>query len=77
LFTKDDHAKNRLKEVSVQKAQETRKFNIGTDQSPKYVNLGINCTPKEVDQYFALFNEYIDLFAWTYYDLKAYDKMIF
>jgi hypothetical protein len=41
------------------------------------VNLGINCTPKEVDQYIALFREYFDVFAWSYDDLKAYDKTIF
>jgi ribonuclease HI len=39
LFTKYDHAKNLLEEVSVRKVQETRKVNIGTDQSTKYVNL--------------------------------------
>jgi hypothetical protein len=57
--------------------QETRKINIGTDSSPKYVNLGVDCTIEEVDQYVALFKEYLDVFAWTYDDLKAYDKTIF
>jgi ribonuclease HI len=77
LFTKDDHAKNLLEEVSIRKVQETRKVNIGTDSSPKYVNLGVDCTTEEVDQYVSLFKEYIDVFAWTYDDLKAYDKTIF
>jgi hypothetical protein len=54
-----------------------RKINIGTDSSPKYVNLGVDCTIEEVDQYVALFKEYIDVFAWTYDDSKAYDKTIF
>jgi hypothetical protein len=74
LFTKDDHAKNLLEEVSIRKVQETRKFNIGTDSSPKYVNLGVDCTNEEVDQYVALFKEYIDVFTWTYDDLKAMIK---
>jgi hypothetical protein len=77
LFTKDDHAKNILEEVSVRKVQETRKVNIGTDNSPKYVNLGVDCTTEEVDQYISLFKEYIDVFSWTYDDLKSYDKTIF
>jgi hypothetical protein len=77
LFTKYNHSKNLLEEVLVQKVKETRKVNIGTDQSPKYVDLGVDFTPEEVDQYFSLFKEYIDVFAWTYDDLKAYDKMIF
>jgi hypothetical protein len=77
LFTKYDRAKNLLEEVLVQKMQETRKVNIGTDSSPKYVNLGVDCTTEEVDQYVALFKEYIDVFTWTYDDLKAYDKTVF
>jgi hypothetical protein len=56
---------------------ETRKVNIGTDSFPKYVNLGVDCTIDEVDQYVALFKEYIDVFVWTYDYLKDYDKMIF
>jgi hypothetical protein len=39
--------------------------------------LGVDCTIDEVDQYVALFKEYIDVFAWSYDDLKAYDKTIF
>ena len=77
LFSKYDHANNLLEEVSIRKVQETRKFNIGTDSSPKYVNLGIDCTTEEIDQYFSLFKEYIDVFAWNYDDLKYYDKTIF
>jgi hypothetical protein len=77
LFTKDEHANNLLEEVSVRKVQETRKFNIRTDKSPKYVNLGVDCTTEEVDQYVALFKEYIYLFTCTYDYFKSYDKMIF
>jgi hypothetical protein len=55
LFTKYYHAKNLLEEISLRKIQETRKINIGTDISPKYVNLGVDCTIEEVDQYVALF----------------------
>jgi hypothetical protein len=76
LFTKEYHAKNLLEEFSVRKVKETRKVNIGTDQSLKYVNLGVDCTLEEVDQYVSLFKEYIDVFPWTYDDFKAYDKMI-
>jgi len=57
--------------------QETRKVNIGTDNSPKYVNLGVDCTIEEVDQYISLFKEYVDVFSWTYDDLKSYDKIVF
>jgi hypothetical protein len=77
LFTKDNLAKNIFEEVSVRKAQEIRKVNIGIYQSSKYVNLGVDFTPKEVDQYVSLFKEYIDVFVWTYDNLKSYDKTIF
>jgi hypothetical protein len=58
---KNDHAKNLLIEISLQKVQETRKINIGTDSSAKYVNLGVDCTIEEVDQCVALFKEYLDV----------------
>jgi hypothetical protein len=77
LFTKDDHFKNLLEEVSVRKVQETRKVNIGIDNSSKYVNMGVDCTTEEVNQFVSLFKEYIDVFTWTYDDLKYYDKTIF
>jgi hypothetical protein len=77
IFTRYYHAKNLVEESSLRKVQEARKINIGTDSSPKYVNLGIDCTIEEVDQYVTLFKEYLDVFAWSYDDLKAYDKIIF
>jgi hypothetical protein len=55
FFTEDDNSKNILEEFSVRKVQEMRKVNIGTDKSPKYVNLGVDCTIEEVDQYVPLF----------------------
>ena len=66
LFTKYDHANNILEEVRIRKVQETRKVNIGIDNSPKYVNLGVDFTTEEVDQYFFLFKEYIDVFSWRF-----------
>jgi hypothetical protein len=38
--------------------------------------LGVDCTIEEIDKYVALFEEYLDVFAWTYDDLKACDKTI-
>jgi hypothetical protein len=39
--------------------------------------LGVDCTNEEAYQYVSLFKEYIDVFAWTYNDLKSYHKTIF
>jgi hypothetical protein len=66
-----------MEEVSLRKVQETRKVNIRTDSSPKYINLGVDCIVVEVDQYVSLFKEYLDVFSWIYDDSKAYDKKIF
>jgi hypothetical protein len=54
-----------------------RKVNIKIDSSPKYIKLGVYCTTDEVDQYVALFKEYLVVFAWSYDYLKAYDKKKF
>jgi hypothetical protein len=77
LFTKDDHAKNLLEEVTTRKVKETRKVNIGRDSCLKYINLRVDCTTEEVNQYVAFLKEYIDVFTWTYDDFKSYDKTIF
>jgi hypothetical protein len=79
LFTRDDQMKisKPLEEPSVRKVQETQKINIGTPESPKYINLGTNCTKEEIDQYTHLFKYFQDVFAWSYDDLKEYDKSIF
>jgi hypothetical protein len=39
---------NLKEEVSIRKVQETQKINIGTKDSPKYVNLGTGCTKKRL-----------------------------
>jgi hypothetical protein len=79
LFTRDDQTKisKPLEEPSVRKFQETYKINIGTPESPKYINLGTSCTKEERDKYTQLFKEFQDVFAWSYDDLKEYDKSIF
>jgi ribonuclease HI len=53
LFTRDDqiNISEPLEEPFVRKVQETQKINIGTLESPKYINLGTSCTKEEIDQY--------------------------
>jgi hypothetical protein len=79
LFTRDDQTNilDPKEEPSVRKVQETQKINIGTPDSPKYINLGTSCTIEEIDQYTQLFKEFQDIFSWSYDDLKEYDKSIF
>jgi hypothetical protein len=37
-------------------------INLGTDQNPKNINLGINCSPLEHNAFIKLFKEYKDIF---------------
>jgi hypothetical protein len=79
LFTRDDQTKisKPHENPSIRKFQETRNINIGTHESPNYINLGTSCTTEERDKYTHLFKEFQDVFAWSYDDLKEYDKSIF
>ena len=51
-------------------------INIGTDSEPKYVNLGKYRSPREKNKFINLFQQYKDIFSWTYEDLKTYDTHI-
>ena len=50
--------------------------NIGTANKPKMIKLA-KSLPKEMkNKYIDLFKEFVDIFAWSYEDLKAYDTNI-
>jgi hypothetical protein len=51
-------------------------INLGTNNIPQNVNLGKNYSPPQRQAFIKLFKEYIDIFAWTYDDLKTYDTKI-
>ena len=51
-------------------------INLGTEAEPKYVNLGKCCLLGETSWLINLFQQYKDIFAWTYEDLKTYDTHI-
>ena len=50
--------------------------NLGTESKPKYVKLGKCCFPGERCRFIKLFQQYKDIFAWTYEYLKNYDTCI-
>ena len=50
--------------------------NLNTEQDPKNINLGKNCTHVERTTFMKLFREFKDVFAWTYEGLKTYDTKI-
>ena len=51
-------------------------INLGTEAKPKYVNLGKCISPGERSNFISLFQQYKDVFTWTYDDLKTYDTRI-
>ena len=50
--------------------------NIGTELKPKMIKLSKALPHQEKENYIALFNEFQDVFAWSYEDLKSYDTNI-
>lgn len=53
-----------------------RQVNLGSDENPKFINLGKDCTDQETQAFTQLFRKYRDVFAWTYYYLCTYDTCI-
>jgi hypothetical protein len=50
--------------------------NLGTEQNPQNVNLGLGCSPFERTAFIKLHNQYKDIFAWSYDDPKTFDTSI-
>ena len=48
-------------------------INLGTEANPQNINLGSDCTQNEKSAFLKLFNEFKDIFAWSYNDLKTFD----
>ena len=47
-------------------------MNIGNVHDPKMINIGKCCTSREREATKKLFEEYKDVFSWSYEDLKSY-----
>jgi ribonuclease HI len=54
----------------------TTQCNIGTDNEPKFVKLSRSLTKEQRDEYTKLLREFVDVFTWTYEDLKTYDTSV-
>jgi hypothetical protein len=52
------------------------KINLGTNENPQCINLGLGCSQQEKAAFIKLFKEFKDVFAWTYDDLKTFDPNI-
>jgi hypothetical protein len=47
-------------------------INLGTEQIPQNVNLGLGCYPFERTNFINLLKRYNDFFSWSYDDLKIF-----
>jgi ribonuclease HI len=52
---------------------DTAECNIGTPEEPKFVKLSKVLTEEQRAKYNNLLREFVDMFTWTYKDLKTYD----
>jgi hypothetical protein len=55
---------------------DTSECNIGAQEEPKFVKLSSSLTQEQRAEYTKLLREFIDVFAWTYEDLKTYDTSV-
>ena len=56
--------------------EEMEDCNLGTQQEPKMVKLFKGVPKNYKERYIEIFNNYMDVFAWSYEDLKTYDNSI-
>jgi ribonuclease HI len=55
---------------------DTSECNIGTQEKPKFIKLSSSPTQEHRDEYTKLLREFVNVFAWTYEDLKTYDTSV-
>jgi ribonuclease HI len=56
--------------------KEVEDCNIGIEKEPKMIKLSKYLPPVQKHKYIELLKEFIDVFAWSYEDLKSYDTSI-
>jgi hypothetical protein len=55
---------------------EVTECNIGTEEDPKFVKLSSSLSKEQRVEYAELLKEFVDVFSWTYEDLRTYDTSI-
>jgi hypothetical protein len=60
--------------VESTKPEEYIEVNIGSESSPRIINIGKGTSKDERNQIENLIREYQDVFAWSYDDLEAYKE---
>ena len=70
LFNKHDAYIQKERNKKGKTCGEFDGINIGTEDSPKMINIGKCCTPEERIKVRELLINFQDVFAWSYEDLK-------
>ena len=65
-----------LKPVMQSSEENVMDCNIGTKEHPRMVKISRALTTEQRNRYIKLLKEYVDVFAWSYKDLKTYDTSI-
>jgi hypothetical protein len=69
MFDRHDMYKEKL---VVDQSDEAFEFDIGSENNPRVIKIGKGTTLSERESIINLIQEYKDIFAWSYDDLKAY-----
>ena len=73
LFDQNDVLRN---PQSISSEDDIEDINIGTDEDIKKIKICASLGPEIKAQYLKLLQNYKDVFAWTYADLKTHDTSL-
>ena len=51
-------------------------YNIGSENQPKMIKLSKSLLEEEMRKYVGLLKEFVDIFSWSYEDLRTYETSI-
>ena len=73
IFSKDDTP---LKPTMQSSKENVVESNIGIEEQPRMVKISKSLSAEQRNRYIKLFKEHVDVFSWSYEDLKTYDTNI-
>ena len=73
IFTKDDTPSKPVVQSSEDNVVDC---NIGTAENPRMVKISKSLTTEQRGRYIKLLKEHVDVFAWSYDELRTYDTSI-
>ena len=73
IFTKDDTASKLVVQSSEDNVVDC---NIGSAEHPKMVKISKSLTAEQRNRYIKLLKEHVDVFSWSYGELRTYDTTI-